>query len=456
MCSGCKGFLYLIFLILICSLKLFAQTIPPEKGIWLSREEISALPVSGSGWNNVKNAADHSIGTPDLSNQDDPTNVHVLAKALVYVRLGDEKYRNEVIDACMAAINTENGGRTLALARELAAYVIAADLVGLPADKDQIFRSWLQEILTETLDGRTLVSTHEQRPNNWGTHSGASRAAVAVYLGDTAELARTAQVFKGYLGDRNSYTGFEYGDLSWQADPSKPVGINPKGATKNGYSIDGVIPDDMRRGGSFQFPPASTGYPWEGLQGVVAQAEILSRAGYDTWNWQDKAILRAVQFLYSIGWEAEGDDTWTPWLIDYHYGTNFHSSGASSPGKNMGWTDWTHQAGGGGDGSAVRVEGKVLDAGNSQPVDGATLQLKKGSELFYQTSSNSSGQFVFAAVEPGSYDLVCFKEGFETKTTPLDVAAGEETIQANLSLSQTTDNLAPDPPQNVRLSDFGE
>ncbi|OGC02362.1 hypothetical protein A2V82_12400, partial [candidate division KSB1 bacterium RBG_16_48_16] len=193
--------------------------------------------------------------------------------------------------------------------------------------------------------------------------------------------------------------------------------------------IDGVIPDDMRRGGSFQFPPASTGYPWEGLQGVVAQAEILSRAGYDTWN---------------------------SWLIDYHYGTNFHSSGASSPGKNMGWTDWTHQAGGGGDGSAVRVEGKVLDAGNSQPVDGATLQLKKGSELFYQTSSNSSGQFVFAAVEPGSYDLVCFKEGFETKTIDLEVVAGAETIQANLSLSQTTDNLAPDPPQNVRLSDFGE
>ena len=32
----------------------------------------------------------------------------------------------------------------------------------------------------------TLVSTHENRPNNWGTHAGAARAAVARYLGDSA------------------------------------------------------------------------------------------------------------------------------------------------------------------------------------------------------------------------------------------------------------------------------
>ena len=50
---------------------------------------------------------------------------------------------------------------------------------------------------------------------------------MAVYLGDATELANTAQVFKGYLGDRASYADFKYGDLSWQADPSKPVGINP-------------------------------------------------------------------------------------------------------------------------------------------------------------------------------------------------------------------------------------
>jgi hypothetical protein len=38
--------------------------------------------------------------------------------------------------------------------------------------------------------------------------------------------------------------GFKFGDLHWQADPSKPVAINPKGATKNGHLIDGVLADD--------------------------------------------------------------------------------------------------------------------------------------------------------------------------------------------------------------------
>jgi hypothetical protein len=110
-------------------------------------------------------------------------------------------------------------------------------------------------VRTETLDGKTLINTHEIRPNNWGTHAGASRVATDLYLGDKADLAKAAQVFKGWLGDRSAYAGFTYGDLAWQADPSKPVGINPKGATRNGHLIDGVLPDDQRRAGGFSWPP---------------------------------------------------------------------------------------------------------------------------------------------------------------------------------------------------------
>jgi hypothetical protein len=228
--------------------------------------------------------------------------------------------------------------------------VIAADLVGLEPAEDVTFRAWLRRTLTETLDGMTLQSTHEDRPNNWGTMAGASRAAVAAYLGDAAELARTAQVFKGWLGDRASYAGFSYGDLSWQFDPSQPVGINPAGATKDGESIDGALPDDMRRGCSFQFPPCHTGYAWEALQGVTVQAEILHRAGYDAWNWEDQAIRRAALFLDALdrrygGWWAEGDDEWSPWLINHAYGASFTATSAARPGKIMGWTDWTHPAG---------------------------------------------------------------------------------------------------------------
>ncbi|MCB0142985.1 MAG: alginate lyase family protein, partial [Caldilineaceae bacterium] len=254
----------------------------------------------------------------------------------------------EVVDALKIVTDgqTEAGGRTLALGRELAAYVISADLIDLQhvdPGLDGRFRNKLRELLTKTLDGKTLIETHEQRPNNWGTHAGASRAAVAVYLGDKAELERTAQVFHGWLGDISAYSGFSYNsDLSWQADSSHPVGINPAGATKDGHSIDGALPEEMRRGGSFRWPPASTNYAWEGLQGAFVQAEILARAGYPVYEWEDRALLRAVEFLYGINWPAESDDQWMPWMVNKIYGTNFPTATKAHAGKNMGWTDWTH------------------------------------------------------------------------------------------------------------------
>ncbi|MBI3466591.1 MAG: alginate lyase family protein [Planctomycetes bacterium] len=315
-------------------------------GIWLSTSELLNLPTTGPAWDTLSAAAATTTLAPNIQDQDEKTDVLTLAKALVGVRTNNQDYISQVRTNVIAAIGSELGGRTLALGRNLASYVIAADLVGLEPAQEARFQAWLQQTLTEELDGKSLQSTHEIRPNNWGTMAGGSRAAVAVYLGDQAELARTAQVFKGWLGDLKSYAGFEFGtDLSWQADPSHPVGVNPKGTMKDGHSIDGALPDDMRRGGSFTWPPLSTGYPWEAVQGVVVQAEILSRAGYDTWHWQDQAILRAVQFLYGIGWPATGDDQWVPWLIDAHYGTHFASNAQAEPGKIMGWTSWTHQFG---------------------------------------------------------------------------------------------------------------
>lgn len=316
----------------------------PTAGIWISRDEIMQQPMSGSSWTRLKSVADQDAGIPNLSDQEQYNNVAVMAKALVYVRTGEARYRTEVRSQCMLAIGTEAGGRTLAFGRELAAYVIAADLVGLEPDEDLAFRAWLRNALGEVLDGRTLVSTHEERPNNWGTHAGGSRAAVAAYLGDQQELARVAQVFKGWLGDWNAYHGFSYGDLSWQADPGHPVGINPTGTTRDGHSIDGVLPDDQRRSGGFIWPPPLENYVYEALQGALLQAVILHRAGYDVWNWQDRALLRAYQWLYTqANFAATGDDTWQMPLVDYYYGTHYWDGGVTSPGKNVGWTDWTHR-----------------------------------------------------------------------------------------------------------------
>ncbi len=314
-----------------------------SKGIWISPDELAALPMSGPAWKRLKQHADAPAGVPNLKDQDQENNVNVLAKALVYARTGQAGYRDEVRAQCMAAIGTEVGGRTLALGRELAAYVIAADLVGLEPSEDQIFRTWLRACLSENLDGASLRSTHEKRPNNWGTHAGASRAAVAAYLGDRVELERTAKIFHGWLGDRASYAGFQYASVSWQSDGAHPVGINPSGASKFGHPIDGVLPDDQRRSGDFLWPPPKENYVYEALQGATVQAVILSRAGYDVWNWSDKALLRAFGWLYAMAdYPAGGDDTWMVPLIDHVYHTSLWNGGRVSSGKNMAWTDWTH------------------------------------------------------------------------------------------------------------------
>jgi hypothetical protein len=196
-------------------------------------------------------------------------------------------------------------------------------------------------------DPPNLVVCNERRPNNWGAFCGATRAAIAVYLGDTVDLARTAQVLKGYLGDREAHAGFVFGgppdDLTWQCDPAQPVGINPANCTRNGAALDGVLPDDQRRSGSFAWPAPHEHHVWAALQGLIAQAVILHRAGYPVWDWEDRALLRAMQWLYDVnGYPAVGDDTWLPHIVNHYYGTSFPEQLARSPGKNFGFSDWTH------------------------------------------------------------------------------------------------------------------
>ncbi|MBF0448481.1 MAG: alginate lyase family protein [Magnetococcales bacterium] len=316
------------------------------KGIWISPADIARLPTTGKAWQALKKAADSRLPTPNLSDQEDMANVQVMAKALVYARLGEERYRQEVIQACLDAIGTEVGGRTLALGRELIAYVIAADLVGLPPEADQRFRSWIKASLDLDLEGQTLRKTHEKRPNNWGTHAGASRLAVAVYLDDKQELEKAARVFKGWVGDRKAYNRFKFRALTWHPDPANPVAINPKGSTIQGHSVDGLLADEQRRccNKQFRWPPPHENYVYEGLQGAMAQAVILHQAGYsDVWQWQDQALLRAFKWLHDVAkYPAKGDDIWQIHLINHYYGPQFPAETPAKPGKNVGWTDWTH------------------------------------------------------------------------------------------------------------------
>ena len=274
-----------------------------------------------------------------------------LAGALVYARTGDNTYRTKVHNAISSIIGTENNtdtgccGRTLGVVRNIQSFVFAADLIDLKTldpTLDGKFRAMLQ-----SLRSSEIAPTQEKRPNNFGTHASAARIAVDLYLNDTTDLNRAIQVFRGWLGDRTQYSGFSFGDLSWQCDSSKPVGINPTGCTKQGNNIDGVLPDDQRRAGGFTWPPPKENYVYGGLEGTVVAIEMLRRAGYPAAEWSDRAVLRAFQWLHTphfsggTTYPAEGDDTWEPWIVNKIYGTSFPASGAST-GKNMGFTNWTH------------------------------------------------------------------------------------------------------------------
>jgi hypothetical protein len=119
----------------------------------MPRSQLLSLPMSGAAWSALKARADSSVGTPDISNQDESADQTTLAKSLVFARTGVASYRTSVIAALKAAVGTESGGRTLAAARNLPGYVLAADFIDLSsADASfdsNTFRPWLRRVLTE-------------------------------------------------------------------------------------------------------------------------------------------------------------------------------------------------------------------------------------------------------------------------------------------------------------------
>ena len=248
-------------------------------GMITSPAELAALPMSGPAWDRLLAAADGSLGTPKIADLNSNHDVRTLATALVFGRTGIESYRTKAAAAIMSAIGTEDGGQVVALGRNLISYVIAADLIDFasfdPAREAQ-FRSRLSAVRFEVFPEESIMSEDRRRANNHGRVAGASRLAASLYLGDGADLAEAIAIFKGWLGDESSYSAFTWNnDLSWQGDPTHPVGVNAVGATNNGFSIDGALPEEMRRGCSFTVPPCTTTYPWGAFQGVLLVAEIL-------------------------------------------------------------------------------------------------------------------------------------------------------------------------------------
>jgi len=300
----------------------------------IDKAALLSRPTSGSGWSNITSWAAKSVA-PNLSDQDNQADVQTLAQALVYARTGDAAMRTKVINALSAVRGTESGSRALAVGRGLAAYVLSADLIGY---HDPTFMAWVSGMRTFATTGGpgSLTACANERPNNWGAWCRVSLVAANLYL--DSGITHDVALFGGWLGDRSQYAGYSYGDLSWQANSSAPVGINPTGATKSGHSIDGVLPDDQRRAGGFSWPPPCENYVAEALQGVTLEATLLERAGQPALGWSDSAIKRAAQWRLANGCSFTSDDAGTNSWYHAFYGLALPASG--TPGKGWGFQDW--------------------------------------------------------------------------------------------------------------------
>jgi len=457
-----------------------ATPLRAEDSVYISRAEIMLLPMSGASWESVLADSKKSVAGLTISDQNDDRGSYLFAKAMVGVRTENETLLAECRAACMSAMETENGGRTLALGRELRAIVIAADLARLSPEHNATFCNWLRGVMRETLDGRTLISTHNDRPNNWGTHAGASRIAADLYLiaHGTADqkfeaeidLAHAVLVFQGFLGDRSKYAKFQYGDLSWQANRSLPVGINPADSFILGHPVGGVMPDDQRRGGSFEWPPPAENYVREALQGAVDQAEMLHRQGYPAFSWSDSALYRASEWLHvyaQTDFSDNGDES-TVELINFrHPGKKsfpvFRPCGLT---RSLGYGDWTHGPGRPSDtvpeeppppppspGLVVGPTSLTVayEIGNPAPPDQLVNVTSDGTtELVFEVKSNQpwltvdptqdvTPQAVTAKINP-----VGLAAGAYVGTLEFTASSGSKTVSVNLTVSDAP--LPPPPP----------
>jgi hypothetical protein len=181
-----------------------------------------------------------------------------------------------------------------------------------------------------------------------GAEATFARLVASTYLGDLAGVLKTIVVLRGWMGDRATYSdlsspGFDYGvDGSWQVNASLPVPINAVGAVKFS-NVDGVIPDEQRKGGSYQLPVPQVQTVWSTIRFLTAAAWVLRQRGTDVFADQTSAIRRAAVWMRDQALLAPSSrSAWVTWVLNQVYpGLNL-STGSAFHDSAVGYTDWTH------------------------------------------------------------------------------------------------------------------
>lgn len=350
-----------------------APSLPPEYvpgpsvGVWASPAELRGLLMSGDPWRALLASAEKPLGAASVADQNSDHDVYTLGAALAATRTGRADLAAKATQGLLAAIGTEEGARWLAVGRNVGAYALAADVLGLRADGNPAspgtrVQAWLARFLARTLRHNNDASRQVTlRQAAWHSGSNASaqegfvHAAIASYLGNRSELDWAWTAFRRYAGDRTSSHRISSNSDAWQAVPSDAVAIQNAGATKNGCRLSGAISNDMARGGMDVCSPGYTQYPWVGLAGAVPAALVLARAGYPAWAVADRALYRAFDYLWFLR-TATGDAAWfdgrrgaqTVFLLNRAYGASFPVVLPTGAGQTVGFVDWTHGPGGAG------------------------------------------------------------------------------------------------------------
>jgi hypothetical protein len=327
-----------------------ASTGARSKGILMSGAELMALPTSGPGWDaimaRIKSpyGGSYTLGTRDESNKD------VLANALAGARLNNAAYKGfarDKIAHMMAA--PRNTGDVLGTLRHLQTYIISADIIDLASFDPALngkFRTWLANEIRANYSGGggggSVLSVHDKKPNNFGTHAGATRIAAALYLGDAKELKAARDVWYGWATGDPAYTPSSrvWQGTNWQCSSTRPSGINATGCSRNGVSLDGVIPEDQERCGQFSTSPCATNYIHGATDGMTLSFWMLARQGENPWAWGDRAALRQMTWKYKSGQAPYGGFRWQIPVIEKAYGIDLAGNTPTATSTNFGFADW--------------------------------------------------------------------------------------------------------------------
>ena len=336
----------------------------------ITEAQLMALPTSGDPYLFMKSYADATFPGVDLCNQDNFNAVYTFAAALMYARTGQTSYRDKVVAQLNVIANKTPSdiindpynptNHVLAVSRQVAGYVISADLVGYRDPGFVDFVDWIRYTNIGThARWQSLEGCVKNACANWSAWCMASLTACNVYLGDTAKLTELNYLMTAITtGSRAAYASAcgspEWGDwfqktADWDAsychDSVNWFTINPASAGAK----SGIIVEDLsRETGAYpniEVDGPGLSYSWETMGGWMLAARIFYYAGYtDIYSRGDQAFLRAAQFLYNLnlhgGYPPEYEACQhTPWMVYKAYG-QLQPSFTSSRGRQYGFADW--------------------------------------------------------------------------------------------------------------------